>query len=646
MKNIERILYTPTTSHILSSQVEGGQFQMNKGESHGENISGSAKATTNVYGTQTKEDYSSPDILEDPSATKGELHFGRIDISQIKKGIKIAETSKANAELELSEARKSVKDLASRIEESKSRVTNIDKLDKKKRLKDGMGLSRMKIEESQYAEVTRELENIKQELSKLKFDVAYVLEEKKNAENETEASSSIFQSYSSLAEELRKKIDELNEEHVLVALARMEALKEYATIEAERKEEAKKYLIALDKARKKVNDLSEEAAYAEEVGKKLAVTTADVDGLNRELALIKEMDIWIQENSKHLEVGFKRKGKLDSMSFLHTLSEESEAARKELAAINEEGFQLMSSMDIIREELKQLAKETVRLRKTEEKAEITIQSVNSKLLRAKSKFESLSAAEEKANSMSSSLAGTLKHLRTEAEAAKKERELYLKETAKIKAEILRTKSEIYLDEAKLEASIQELRAVKSSEATALETLKTLVEISMKARATTSQHDSTITISTFEYEYLKGHAVEAKKVADKKVGAAQAWTEALRTSEKEIIMETMITQRKIREIGVVEEEAINFVRKRDKILEPEQVQFEVASSRKGLNRYSISTPARRPRFRRSGSPAGFNMSRSSITIDRRRKGVQNLSKFFSNENTKGKERTQSIPFVEH
>lgn len=533
---------------------------------------------------------------------------------------------KANAELELSEARKRVKDLAITIQESNLRVNNIDELGKEKKFNDGMGLLRSKTEDGQDAQVAREVDNIKQELCQLKLDIANVLEEKKNAESEIEASSSIFQSYSSLVEELGKNIDELNEEHVLVALARIEAIKEYTAIEAKRKEESKKYLILLENIRKKVNDLNKDAASAEKVEKELVVTTADIDRLQSELALIKEMDIRIQKDS------LRKQGNSDSMLFLQGISEELEAANKEFAAINKGGFQLMSSMDIIREELKQLAKEKARLRKIEEKAELTIHCVNSKLLRAKSKLEALSAAEEKANSMSSSLAGTLNHLRAQEETAKKERVLDLEETAKVKAEVLGTKFKVDLHEAKLEASIKKLRAIKSSEAAALKTLKILVEKAMKARAKTSQHNSTITISTFEYEYLKGHAVDARKVADKKVEAAQAWTEALRTSEKEILMETMITQQKIREIGLLEEEGINFGRKGDESLDPEQVQFEVASSKKSLNRYSISTPARRLRFRRSGSPAGFYMSRSSITTDRRRKGVQNLSKFFSSKNT--------------
>ncbi|XP_063945301.1 protein PLASTID MOVEMENT IMPAIRED 2 isoform X3 [Daucus carota subsp. sativus] len=460
----------------------------------------------------------------------------------------------------------------------------------------------------------------------------YASQVKMNAESEIEASSSMILSYSSLVEEIRTNIDELNEEHVLVAVARVEALREYTAIEAERNEEAKRYMIVLEKIRKKLNNLNEEAASAQAVENELAVTTADVNRLKSELALIKEMDIPKPENAKLQEVSFRKQGKQDSILFLHTILEESEAANKELAAINEGGFQLMSSMDVIREELKQLAKEKARLREMEDKTELTIQSVNSKLLRAKSKLEALSAAEEKANSMSSSLAGTLKHLREEAEASKKERALDLEEIATVKSEVLRTKSMIDLDEAKLQASIEELRAVKLSEAKALKTLKALVGISVKARAT-SQHNSNITISTFEYVYLKGHAVEAKKVADKKVEAAQAWTEALRTSEKEILMETIATQQKIRVIGMLEEEAINFGRKHDQSIDAEQAPSEVASSSKSGNRYIISTPGRRLRHRRSGSAAGFYMSRSSITIDRRRKGMQNISKFFSSKDDK-------------
>ena len=54
------------------------------------------------------------------------------------------------------------------------------------------------------------------------------------------------------------------------------------------------------------------------------------------------------------------------------------------------------------------------------------------------------------------------------------------------------------------------------------------------------------------EYLTGHAVRAEGTADKKVATAHVWIEALKASEKEILMKTELAQREIREVRVEEE----------------------------------------------------------------------------------------------
>ena len=50
------------------------------------------------------------------------------------------------------------------------------------------------------------------------------------------------------------------------------------------------------------------------------------------------------------------------------------------------------------------------------------------------------------------------------------------------------------------------------------------------------------------EYLTEHAVRAEGTADKKVATAHVWIEALKASEKEILMKTELAQREIREVG--------------------------------------------------------------------------------------------------
>ncbi|KAH1118842.1 hypothetical protein GYH30_047575 [Glycine max] len=122
----------------------------------------------------------------------------------------------------------------------------------------------------------------------------------------------------------------------------------------------------------------------------------------------------------------------------------------------------MASLDVIRNELKHVTVETDRLKKKKGKVDSTVQNLNFKILRAKSKLEPVSAAEEKARSIVMSLSHTLEKLKTKIEEAKKENE-------DVSQEVVR----------------QELEVGKASEALALEKLKTLKESTMRERALTT-----------------------------------------------------------------------------------------------------------------------------------------------------------------
>ncbi|KAL3596867.1 hypothetical protein D5086_008504 [Populus alba] len=309
---------------------------------------------------------------------------------------------------------------------------------------------------------------------------------------------------------------------------------------------------------------------------------------------------------------------------LKSITEELHAAKKELASIREEGFQFMTSMDIIRNELRDVTEETARLEKEKEKADITAQNLNSKLLRAKSKLETACAVEEKAKSILSSLSVTLEQLKTETELARKEKKLISEETANIKSEIHKTESQMDLTEGKLQAAILELQAVKTSESLALENLRNVIENTMRSRASASQHSSSITILKFEYEYLTGHTAKAEEIADKKVAAAHAWIEALKASEKEILMKIELAHRDIRETRVEEEQEI--YRTESSLTEAENPQQP--SPRKSMEANGNQTPSRRSNLRNSGSPAVRMTPRStSITIKKKGTVEPNLAKFF-------------------
>lgn len=621
---------------------------------------GTVKAAVNMYGERILESSSSSlktlaqmDLPEKSSSRAKELHMAKRDLVRYKENRRAAESAKVKAESELSEAKRTVKELVLQIEKSnlkvKAQVRDMERLNKLSKRQD-MALIVGSDESHQYAEVIRELEGVKQELSKLKLEMASVLEAKTRAEKEIATSISKLSSNMSHAEALRKKIDEANEEQVLVELAQIEALKEFGEIQAQREKEAREFSSAMQETKNKRKNVKEEISSSTDLESKLAVTLYDVNLIQHELKLAKDKDAKVQRNDsmKHLGGSFREGKQLEDSSLLKSITEELQAAKKELASTREEGFQFMASMDILRNELKHVTEETVQLKKVKEKADITAQNLNSKLLRAKSKLETATAVEEKARSTLSSLSVTLEQLKTEAEVARKEKKLICEETAKIKAEIRNTDSQIDLTEEKLQYAIQELDAVKKSESSALQNLKNVIENTMRSRASASQHSSSITISKFEYEYLTGHAAMAEEIADKKVAAAQAWIEALKASEKEILMKIELAHGDIRETRVEEEKEIYRTESSlsaKRMVEGELPKWRQVSKknteaenqqqplpRKSMKANGNLTPSRRSKLRNAGSPSVRMTPRitprsTSIAIRKKRTIVPNLAKLF-------------------
>ncbi|KAE8703864.1 HEAT repeat-containing protein [Hibiscus syriacus] len=557
---------------------------------------GSIKAAVNMYGDMILDGNSSlkkppVDFPEKPCSRVKELHRARRGMNIYRESRRTAESAKAMAESELFGSRETVNDPALVVEESNFKA------------KKNASVAKKSIESYQYEEVMRELELVKQELSQLKLHMASVMEEKARAEKEFEDSGFRMKSNGASVEALKEQIEAAKKEHVLVELAQIEAQKEVGEIEAQRAKEAVDFSFWNRETKKKVKDITEEIDQSKELETKFGATLSDISLLQDVLMQVKGLDGVVpkgdDEDLKQKDDSFHSVEKVEPSVSLESIMKELEAAKKELDSIKDEGFQYMSSMDIIRNELKHVTEETAKLKKTEEKADTKVKSLNSKLVRAKSKLEAVTAAEEKAKSIEMNFFLNLEQSRAEVEASKKEKMLITEDIATIKAEIQKTEFEIDVTEERLQAAMQELEVVKASEALALEKLRSLIETTMQSRASASNHSSSITVSRFEYEYLTGHAVGAEEIADKKVATAQAWIEAFKASEREILMKTEMAHRELRELRVEEENDVSLSEKKN--LDSPNVQLPLVRVRSAKSNGN-STPSRRAKLRKSASPA--------------------------------------------
>ncbi|KAL1213126.1 Protein PLASTID MOVEMENT IMPAIRED 2 [Cardamine amara subsp. amara] len=597
---------------------------------------GSVKAAINKFGQKATRNVSSQ--LDLPiiksSWVVEDLHKSGRELELYKESRIASETAMAKAEAELSKAKKIVKELTLLIEESnqrlKSRKFDIETVMKESRI-DGNG---------RYAQIVRELEDVKQELSKLKLDIAYVSREKDVAEKEVMELEIRMEENLKLLESLKLEVDAANEEHVLVELAKIEALKERKEVEEQRDREKKEVFESLDKRKKKIREKMREVERSKGYEDELAATLLDIEMLETQLKLVKEMERRVQRDdsmSRSKNRAFERG--TDTLSVLKEVTEATEGKKEKLASINAELFCLVNTMDTLRQELQKAKQETALFKKMIQKDDVKIERLNTKLLMAKDKLEAVSVAEGRISSLADNLTTSFAKLKSDKEAAKKE-ELNLKEAARIiRDEIRKTERGFGGKEKEFLSKLVELEKAKHAESLALEKLEYMVEETMETREMNSRRNSTITISRFEYEYLSGQASHAEETAEKKVEAAMAWVEALKASTKAILIKTETLKRESGKTMVeVERESFRMQRSLSikRLVQGEIQKFKEISEDKGLInsprpvRRSVRlsgkfTPVQGGKSRRYSSG---NQGTPSYFVIKKKKKIPNLVKFLS------------------
>ncbi|KAL9310898.1 Protein PLASTID MOVEMENT IMPAIRED 2 [Arabidopsis thaliana] len=573
----------------------------------------SVKATINKYGQKATRSVIKSSVAED-------LHKSGRELGIYRESRRVAESAKAKAEVELCKAKKIVKELTLRIEESnrrlKSRRIDIEAVMNESRI-DGNG---------GYVRIMRELEDMKQELSKLKLDVVYVSREKVVAEKEVMELESRMEENLKLLESLKLEVDVANEEHVLVEVAKIEALKECKEVEEQKEKERKEVSESLHKRKKRIREMIREIERSKNFENELAETLLDIE-------MFRGMIVCRDRKNRAFERG------KDNLSVLKEVTEATEAKKAELASINAELFCLVNTMDTLRKEFDHAKKETAWLDKMIQKDDVMLERLNTKLLIAKDQLEAVSKAEERISYLADNLTTSFEKLKSDREAAKKE-ELKLREEARIiNNEIQKTETGFDGKEKELLSKLDELEKAKHAESLALEKLETMVEKTMETREMESRRNSTITISRFEYEYLSGKACHAEETAEKKVEAAMAWVEALKASTKAIMIKTESLKR-VSGKTMLEEERESFRMQRSlsikRLVQDEIQKFKGNSEDNGL----INSPKPvRKSVRLSGKFAPVqggksrryssgNRATPTFFVIKKKKKVPNMVKFFS------------------
>lgn len=480
-------------------------------------------------------------------AKETQLHVAEKELNKLKEQVKNAETTKAQALVELERAQRTVDDLTQKLKlitesrELAMKATEAAKSQAKQKYGDSDGANGAWKEElenavQRYASIMTELDAAKQDLRKTRQEYDSSSNARVSAVKRTEEAENAMKENTERVSELSKEISAVKESIEQTKLAYVESQQQQALVLSEKDALRQSYKATLEQSKKKLLALKKE--FNPEITKSLEAQLAET--MNEIAAL-------------HTEMENKRSSDLDS---LKTVTSELDGAKESLQKVVDEENTLRSLVETLKVELENVKKEHSELKEKESELESTVGNLHVKLRKSKSELEACSAEESKVRGASEEMILTLSQLTSETEEARREAEDMKNKTEELKKEAEATKLALEEAEKKLKEATEEAEAAKAAEASAIEQITVLTERTSARRASTSSESgAAMTISTEEFESLKRKVEESDKLADMKVDAAKAQVEAVKASENEVLKKLEATQKEIEDMKTATQEAL-------------------------------------------------------------------------------------------
>ncbi|XP_057724237.1 WEB family protein At5g55860-like [Arachis stenosperma] len=475
-------------------------------------------------------------------AKETQLHLAEKELNKLKDQLKNAETTKAQALVELQRHKKAVEDLSQKLNvlnESRELSTKATEASncQAKQLKEekcgdpvgsnGAWKEDLETAVKRYASVITELDVAKQELRNIRQEYNTSLEARVSAFKQAVEAEDAMKANTERASELSKEILAVQESIERMRLTAPLAHQPQESILTDKEVLRQSYRAAFEESRRKLLALKKEFSpdQTENLEMQLNETTNKIGALQKEI-----------ENKKTSD--------LDS---LKSVTSGLDNAKESLQKVAEEESSLRSLVEALKVELEYVRREHAELKKKESETESIVGNLHVKLRKSKSELEAYLAEESKVRGASEEMILTLNRLSSETENAKQQAEDMKNMEAELKMEAEVTKLALEDAEIKLKVALEEAEAARASEASSTDQIRVLSERTNAARASTSEHGAKITISKEEYESLSRKVEESDRLADMKVAAAKAQVEAIRVSENEALKRLEATQKEIDDI---------------------------------------------------------------------------------------------------
>ncbi|XWS09640.1 hypothetical protein CRYUN_Cryun39dG0007100 [Craigia yunnanensis] len=491
-----------------------------------------------------------PHSAERVLANETQLHLVQKELNKLKEQLANAETTKAQAFVELERAKKRVEELTHKLKtvnESKDSAIKATEAAKNhaKQIEeansgilpeaDGIRSQDLETAREQYMTLITELDAGKQELRKVRQDCDVSLEAKIAAFNQTEEAQHAAQVNMEKVGKLSREILSVQESIGQVKLASLEAQQEQAKFFAEKDTQRQLYKVTLEESTQKLLALKNEF----------------------DPELTRNLEAQLSETVNHIEALQKQMehAKASDLESVRIVTSELDGAKESLQKVTEEENSSRSLVESLKVELENVKKEHSELKEKDAETESIAGNLHVKLQKSKLELDAFLAEESKARGGCEEMISTLQQLSVETENARREAEEMKKEAEKLKLEA--GTSRIALEEAdkQLRVALEEAEAAKEAETRALDQIKMLSERTNAARASTSESGANITVSREEFESLSHKVEESDNLAEMKVAAAMALVEAVKASENEALKRLEATLKEIEDMRVATADAL-------------------------------------------------------------------------------------------
>ncbi|KAK4439688.1 WEB family protein [Sesamum alatum] len=491
-----------------------------------------------------------PHSAERVLAKETQLHLAQKELNKLKEQLKSAETTKAQALLELERAKRTVEDLTRKLEivnESKDSAIRATEVAKHQAVQfaeannDGFkgtnGSSNKDLEtaRAQYTAAVAELDATKQDLRKLRQEYDAYVEAKERAAKQAAEAEDAAKVNMGRVDELSKEIASVQDSVQQVKLASVQVKEEETKICADKDKQKQLYKERLEESVKRLLALKKniDPELIKDLETQLSQTLSEIEALRNEM-----------DNARSAD--------LDSVK---TVTMELDGAKESLNKVAEEESSLRSQVETLKAELDNIKKEHSELKEKEAETESIAGNLHVKLRIAKSELEAALAEEAKVRGASDEMIASIHQLASESENAKHEAQEMKEKAEELKREAEATRIELEEAEEKLRVAINEAEEAKAAEVRALDQIKMLSEKTDAARASTSEPGAQITMSRDEFEALSRKVEESEKLADMKVAAAMAQVEAVNASENEALKRLEATQKEIEDMKAATQAAL-------------------------------------------------------------------------------------------